>query len=238
MVKRYIYILYVGIVITAIAGSLYLSHTWKPEVFKQVIYEGTEIKLPQPRLDSEASVEEVIYRRRSIREYAQEALSLEDVSQLLWAAQGITESPGFRRTAPSAGGTYPLEVYLVAGKVAGLGEGVYHYNPEKHSITRIKSGDFREELQEGGLNQEWIGRAAVNLVFTAVYERTTQVYGERGVRYVHLEAGHAAQNVYLQAVSLDLGTVTVGAFDDKKVLEVLNATEDEVPLYIMPVGKQ
>jgi len=237
MIKRYLFVLYGIIVIIAIVGSLFLSYTWSPEVFKPVIYKGIEIELPEPRYDSGISIEEAILKRRSKREYSQEALSMEDVSQLLWAAQGITGPRGFGRAAPSAGGTYPLEIYVVTGRVEGLEAGVYHYNPKEHSITRIRTGDFREELQEAGLNQKWIGNAAIDLVFTAVYERTTHVYGDRGIRYVHLEAGHAAQNVYLQAVSLNLGAVVVGAFDDKKVIETINATGDETPLYIIPIGK-
>ncbi len=225
------------IVVAAVIGSLFLVYTWDPEVVKPVVYEGPEIKLPEPRYVSGTSVESAILTRRSEREYLGEALSLEDVSQLLWAAQGITGRFEFRRTAPSAGGTYPLEVYVVVGKVEGLGEGIYHYNPEEHSITQVRVGDFREKLQETGLDQKWIGDAAIDIVFTAVYERTTDRYGNRGIRYVHLEAGHAAQNVYLQAVSLNLGTVVVGAFDDGGVVEILNATQYETPLYIMPVGK-
>ena len=205
--------------------------------FYSLLGKGPEIKLPEPRYDSEFSIEEAILKRRSKREYSQEALSLKDVSQLLWAAQGITGPPGFGRAAPSAGGTYPLEIYVVAGRVEGLEAGIYQYNPEGDSITRIRTGDFRKELQEAGLNQEWIGNAAIDLVFTAVYERTTDKYGDRGIRYVHLEAGHAAQNVYLQAISLNLGTVVVGAFDDKRVIEILNATDDETPPYIIPIGK-
>ncbi len=238
MVKKYLVIIYGIIVLTAAVGSLYLSYTWKPEVIKPVIYQGYEIKLPGPRYYSDISVEEAILERRSWRDYLPEAISIGDLSQLLWAAQGITGPNRYMRSAPSAGGTYPLEVYVVAGRVEGLEAGVYHYNPGEHSITRIRTGDFREELQAAGLDQKWIGNGAVDLVFTAVYERTESRYGERGVRYAHLEAGHAAQNVYLQAVSLYLGTVAVGAFNDTGVIGVLNATPDETPLYIMPVGRK
>lgn len=223
-------------VITAVLGSIYLDLTWKQEVTMPVVYEGLEIKLPEPRYNSNVSIEEALLGRRSMRDYSQKALTVKEVSQLLWSAQGIT-SEGFMRTAPSAGGTYPLEVYVVAGRIDGLEPGVYHYNPDRHSLTRIREGDFRKELQEASLNQEWVGNAAADLVITAVYERTTSRYGERGIRYVHLEAGHAAQNIYLQAVSLSLYTVSVGAFDDEPVLGILNATQEETPLYIMPVGR-
>ncbi|MBN2013842.1 MAG: SagB/ThcOx family dehydrogenase [Candidatus Altiarchaeota archaeon] len=235
-IKKYLSLIYAGVIVAAILGSVYLSLTWKPTIAKPVIYKGPEIRLPEPMYSSDISVEEALIMRRSIRAYSQESLTLQDISQLLWAAQGIT-GQRFLRTAPSAGGTYPLEVYLVAGNVEGLAPGVYHYRPDGHLLTRIRGGDYRMELQEAALDQRWIGDAAVDLVITAVYDRTTDRYGERGTRYVHLEAGHAAQNIYLQATALGLGTVSVGAFDDDRVIEVLNATKEETPLYIMPIGR-
>jgi len=194
------------------------------------------INLPQPRLDSEVSIEETLLRRRSIRDYSPEALTIEEVSQLLWAAQGITDPRGFR-TAPSAGALYPLEVYLVVGKVRGLSPGVYHYEPKGHRIIKVIDGDLRKRLASAALGQAWVKEGAISLVFTAVYHRTTRKYGDRGIRYVHMEVGHAAQNVYLQAVALGLGTVVVGAFFDEEVKEMLLLPPEEQPLYVMPVGK-
>lgn len=193
------------------------------------------LSLPEPAKKGVMSVEEALAERRSRREYAREPLSLAELSQLLWAAQGTTGEGG--RTAPSAGATYPLEVYAVVGEVSGLPPGVYRYLPKEHSIGLVFLGDFRGSLYSASGSQKWVLDAPVSLVFTAVYGRTTRVYGERGIRYVHMEAGHAAQNVYLQAEALGLGTVAVGAFDDEGVRGLLNLSPGETPLYVMPVGK-
>ena len=195
------------------------------------------IKLPSPLVAGKTSVESALNKRRSVRQYKNLPISLTDLSQLLWAAQGISGSGG-RRTAPSAGALYPLEVYVVAGKVTGLPAGIYSYNPHKHELRRIAEGDARTELSKAALGQSPIKNAAAVLVLSALHERTTAKYGERGVRYVHMEAGHATQNVFLQAVSLDLGTVVIGAFQDEQVRAVLHLPEQEQPLCLMPVGKK
>ncbi|ASJ02671.1 nitroreductase [Thermococcus profundus] len=195
---------------------------------------GEEIALPKPRFKGEMIVEEAILRRRSMRDYLPEPLKLEELSQLLWAAQGIT-SPDGKRAAPSAGATYPFEVFVVAGNVEGLEPGIYKYNPQRHSLMFIKRGDYRDDLERAALDQDWVGNAAVDIVLVAFYGRATEVYGERGVRYVHMEAGHIGENIYLQATALGLGTVAVGAFDDERVSEILG-TEGR-PLYIFPVGR-
>jgi len=196
-----------------------------------------EIILPQPSKRSETSIEETLSERRSVREYKDEPLTLQEISQILWAAQGITAPLRGGRTAPSAGALYPLEVYLIARKVDGVEPGVYRYLPEGHKLNRVLEGDVSDSLCGAALRQASIREAPVNLVIGALYERTTRKYGERGIRYVHLEAGHAAQNIYLQVQSLGLGTVVIGAFDDEEVKEVLNLPEEEIPLYIIPVGK-
>lgn len=196
----------------------------------------TSISLPEPMYDSDTSVEKALLGRRSIRDYSQEALTLEQVGQLFWAAQGITDPSG-KRTAPSAGALYPLEVYAVIGNVTGVSPGVYRYRPESHTMVRVRDGDQREALCQVALNQEYVSRGAIDIVIAAIYARTTGKYGERGIKYVHMEAGHAAQNIYLQAVGLKLGTVTIGAFDDDGVKRVLGLPDNEEPLYIMPVGK-
>jgi SagB-type dehydrogenase family enzyme len=197
---------------------------------------GDTIILPEPRNSGGISVEEALLERRSIRNYKNEALTLAEISQLLWAAQGITH-PGGYRTAPSAGALYPLEVYVVAVNVEGLQAGIYKYRPQGHELKKVAEGDVRAELCAAALDQECIEDGAAVLVFAAVYERTTGKYGERGVRYVHMEVGHAAQNVYLQAVSQGLGTVVVGAFDDGGVEKLLQMQDDERALCIMPVGR-
>ncbi len=194
------------------------------------------IALPAPGYDGDISVEKALSERRSIRNYTGEALTLAQVSQLLWAAQGVTDVNGFR-AAPSAGALYPLELYAVVGNVAGLAPGVYRYRPEGHGLLKVFDGDRRKDLSRAALNQSWVNDGAVAIVITAVYERTKSRYGERGVRYVDMEAGHASQNIYLQAVALGLGTVAVGAFEDGEVKKVLGLPENEAPLYIMPVGK-
>jgi SagB-type dehydrogenase family enzyme len=195
------------------------------------------IQLVAPQHSSDTSVEEAFVNRRSVREYAREPLTLAEVSQLLWAAQGTTDRRGFR-TVPSAGALYPLEVYLVVGDVVGLAPGVYKYSARQHEVLKIAQEDRRAELAEAAVDQEWVEEAAVDLVVTAVYERTTAKYGERGIRYVHMEAGHAAQNLYLQAETLGLGMVVMGAFDDEKVKDIVDAPEEEQPLYVISVGRK
>ena len=196
----------------------------------------TEIDLPEPRYDSGVSLEETLLKRRSVRDYTGEALTLQEVSQLLWSAQGTTDPRGYR-TAPSAGATYPLETYLVVGDVENLTEGVYHYQSAEHRLVRVLDGDLRAQLAGAALGQGWVRNGAVNIIFTAIYERTTRRYGDRGIRYVHMEVGHAAQNVFLQAVALGLGTVVIGAFHDDQVSQILKLPKNEHPLYIMPVGR-
>jgi len=195
------------------------------------------VNLPEPQYDSDVSIEQSLLNRRSIRSYTGEPLTLREVSQLLWAAQGITDPRGFR-TAPSAGALYPLELYLVAGDVEDLTSGIYRYEPDGHQLARIIDGDKRAELADAALAQPWVKEGAISIVFAAVYERTTVKYGDRGIRYVHMEAGHAGQNLCLQATAMGLGVVTVGAFHDEQVSKLLNLPQDEKPLYIIPVGRK
>src|ERR1035437_1742166 len=194
------------------------------------------IKLPAPRLDSPTSIESALRRRRSVREFRQEALTLAEVSQLLWSAQGITDPEG-KRTAPSAGALYPLEVFLVAGVQDELPAGVYRYRPRGHDLIPVVQGDQRAKLAAAALEQDWLKDAPVTIAIAAVYERTARKYKQRAERYVHMEVGHAAQNVHLQAVALDLGTVVVGAFDDAEVKRVLTLAANEEPLCLMPLSK-
>jgi len=195
------------------------------------------IKLPEPRKTGRVSVEEAINSRRSRRSYKNEPISLNEISQLCWAAQGITEPIYKFRAAPSAGALYPLEIFLVVGN-SEIEAGIYHYSPSTHSLGLVKEGDYREDLCEASLGQSAVEEGALSIVITAIYERTMKKYGERGIRYVHMEAGHVAQNVYLQAEALGLGTVSIGAFYDDKVRDVLSLPEEHVPLYVMPVGRR
>ena len=198
----------------------------------------SEIKLPAPKLKGDMSVEEAISKRRSVRDYKSDAITLEQLSQLLWAGQGITAADFFR-AAPSAGASYPLELFVIAGNIKGLPAGVYHYNVKEHSLSLHMKGDIREKLSTtAAFNQKCILQAPAEIAICAVYERTMKTYGKRGERYVPIDTGHAAENIALQAVALGLATVMVGAFDDKKVSEILELGDEMKPMYIIPVGKQ
>jgi len=195
------------------------------------------IPLPAPLLKGEVSLEEAVSRRRSRRGFKATPLTLEQLSQVLWAAQGIT-SPGGLRAAPSAGALYALELYVAVGgrEAGGLAAGVYHYDPLSHALERTLEGDVRPTLARLAVGQTFIAEAPLALVITAEYERISQRYGDRAARYVHMEVGHAAQNVYLQAEALGLGTVVVGSFQDEAVSQALSLPAQHRPLYIMPVG--
>ncbi len=194
------------------------------------------IKLPEVITDGQMSLEKAMSLRRSIRTYSDEPLSLADLSQLLWSAQGITNERGFR-TAPSAGATFPLEMFVVVNRVEGLGKGIYHYLPFEHELALLRTDDVSEPLFRACLSQSMILDAGATLVFAAVYERTTARYGNRGERYVLNEIGHASQNVHLQAAALDLGTVVIGAYRDDEVEDILQLGDPYRVLYLMPVGK-
>jgi SagB-type dehydrogenase family enzyme len=188
-----------------------------------------EVTLPPPRTDGPVSLEACLTRRRSVRDYTDRDLTWEQIGQLLWAAQGLTADWG-GRTAPSAGALYPLEIYVVTR------QGVYHYVPREHRVDTLATGDQRGALQAVSLDQLAVGSAPAVFVVTAVYARTAGKYGDRAVRYVRLEAGHAAQNLLLQAVALDLGGVPIGAFDDAGIQRVLDLPANHEPLYVIPVG--
>jgi SagB-type dehydrogenase family enzyme len=186
--------------------------------------------LPPPVRSSGVALEEALSNRRSMREYADEPLTTAELGQLLWAAQGITNERGFR-TAPSAGALYPLEVYLLTA------EGVFHYEPQHHRLRLMSQDDARPALYQAALQQDPVRKASAVFVVAAVYARTVQKYGEeRSPRYVHMEAGHAAQNLLLQATALGLGSVPIGAFHDQQVQKALGLPADHQPLYLIPVG--
>jgi len=203
------------------------------------IMEKEIIKMPTPSYKGKMTVEEAINKRRSIRYYRREDLSLSEISQLLWACAGKRVDAVSRatRTFPSAGGLYPLEVYIVTKKMKDLEAGLYHYDWKEHALVPLKKGDLRAQLSDAALGQGAVLEAPVSIIITAIYQRTSRVYGQRGsIRYVHMDAGHAAENVYLQAGAIGLGTVAIGAFFDERVKEVLELKKEE-PLYILPVGK-
>lgn len=190
------------------------------------------VELPVPRLRGEMSVEEAINLRRSVRRYKDTPLTLEQVSQLLWAAYGM--NAWNKRTSPSAGACYPFEVYVAVSKVEGLKPGLYHYDGEAHALELVEEGDISRPLAKACLGQRHVETAPINIILIAHYERTTRRYGERGYRYVHIDSGHMGQNIYLQATALGLGTVAVGAFIDEEVKKLLKVPGE--PLYIFPVG--
>ena len=207
----------------------------------------TIIKLPSPQLKGKVSLEETILRRRAVRRYRREPLDLSQLSQILWSAQGITGTREFR-AAPSAGATYPLEIFVFVGKQGVIASeakqapeelqaGIYHYEADSHSLSLHKPADLRPDLARATLDQEFIIDAPVDIVICALYHRTSYRYGRRGERYVHIEVGHVGENIHLQAVALGLATVEVGAFHDEDVRKVLGVEEEIKPLYIMPLGK-
>jgi SagB-type dehydrogenase family enzyme len=196
----------------------------------QTVEFGDTVRLPAPREKGEISIEESLAKRRSVRSFTRQPLTIPEISQLLWAAQGITDTAWGLRTAPSAGALYPLEVFVV------LPAGVYHYDPRRHMLKRTVAEDMRKSLEGAALGQECIGDAPAVFVIAAVFERTAVKYGSRATRYVYLEAGHACQNLLLQATALGLGGVPVGAFYDDQVARLLQFDKDVKPLYLVPIG--
>jgi SagB-type dehydrogenase family enzyme len=195
------------------------------------------VSLPPPRATSEVCIERCLLERRSVRGYRPVPLTLSEVGQLLWAAQGIS-AEGYLRTAPSAGALYPLEIYLVAAKVDGIPPGVYHYRPDRHDLAMAKPGDLRRELAVAAFDQECVRDAPAIILFSAAPARTTRKYGERGLRYVLIEVGHAAENAWLQATALGLGAVTAGAFNEDHVKRIAQLPGAYEALYLMPVGRK
>lgn len=208
--------------------------------------EGAQLTyiLPSPKTDGTISVERALAKRRSQRKFVDKAISAEDLSQVLWAAYGITQPmpdwPALRgglRAAPSAGALYPFEIYVLVTKVNGIEAGVYKYISEEHKLVRTINKDLRSEFAAAALGQAHIKEAPVNILYSAIYSRMTGKYGNRGRdRYVCIDLGHSAQNIYMQAEALNLGTCAIGAFSDDKIAEILQLPEEEVPLYIMPLG--
>lgn len=198
----------------------------------------SSIALPSPQTEGGMSLFTALAQRRSVRGYSgTDSLSMEQLSQLVWAAQGKTGTRG-RRTAPSAGATYPLEVLCLIGRVSGAEPGLYRYDPVDHILaptTLSLTGVNATGIAEVCYGQSWLGNAAAVLILVADYPRTTDHYGTRGVRYVDMEAGHAGQNIYLMAEALGLATCAVGAFDEDAMTDLLGL-RGQTPVYIFPVG--
>jgi SagB-type dehydrogenase family enzyme len=194
------------------------------------------IALPEPDLKGRETLERAVARRRSIREFAPRSMTMGELGQLLWAAQGVSDPSGLR-TAPSAGALYPLELYAIVGASGDLEAGIYHYLPRRHGLELVAPGDFRAEFAAAALMQPWTAQASLVLIVAAAFARTTAKYGERGRRYVAIEAGHAVQNVYLQAVALGLGATEVGAFRDDAVASLVGLPSGEEPVTSVVVGR-
>ena len=189
-------------------------------------------------IQNEMSVREAVARRRTVRNFSPRILREDQLMGVFWAAQGITDSIRGLKAVPSAGALYPLEIYAFLGdrSVVGMGKGVYHYRPQQTDAVKVTEGDLRQELARACLSQMWMAQAPVSLVISAVYARTMKKYGDRGIRYADIEAGCAAQNVFLVGISLGLEAGIVGAFDDDKVRKLTGATQGTEPLLVMPVG--
>jgi SagB-type dehydrogenase family enzyme len=201
--------------------------------------EQTVVRLPKPVWQGGIGVGEALNERRSTRIFTGQGITISDVSLLLWASSGKTEdgATAATRTIPSAGGIYPIRIYLLVKEVESLQQGVYRYDYKDHTVTLVKPGDLSKALSRAAIGQAFVRIAPACIIISARPEWTRRVYGNRGtIRYVHMDAGHAAQNIYLVAASLALGTVEIGAFIDEKVKAVLDLEEDEVPLLILPVG--
>jgi SagB-type dehydrogenase family enzyme len=194
--------------------------------------------LPNAQTEGTVSLEKTIKVRRTIRSFTPQQLTLEQFSQLLWAAYGITEDRGYKRAAASGGACYPMDLYAMVGEegVKGMDTGIYHYEPMGHSVSLKIEGDLREEVARASLGQMWMATPPLNLVICAEYARITSRYGDRGVRYAMIEAGHMGQNIFLQAEALGLGAGIVGAFQDEAVIQVMGTPSSHEPLLIMPVG--
>ncbi len=222
-----------GTTATACGGSVEAEESRResmmPETTEPRTVPRQEQALPEPRRAGEVSLEEVLELRRSVRAFVDTPLTEAEIGQLLWAAQGVTDDAG-HRTTPSAGALYPLEIYVATSN------GLFRYNPARHGLALHAPGDRRPHMQAAGLYQDAIGDAPAIFVIAAVYQRTEVKYGARAPRYVHMEAGHAGQNILLEAVALGLAAVPMGAFDDALLSEALALPEDQRPLYLIPVG--
>lgn len=227
-----------GLFVSIGSNAFFFTGNANARKVNENIQEGKRMKLPKPKTNGEVSLETAIKRRRTVRSFASRPLSMEQCSQLFWAAQGITENNGFKRAAPSGGALYPMDIYAVVGEncVNGMKSGAYHYDPKGHAVSLISAGDLRNKVAGAALSQVWMATAPLNILITAEYYRITGKYGKRGVRYAIIEAGHIGQNILLQSEAMGLGAGIVGAFKDEKIRQVVNILPNHEPLLILPVG--
>lgn len=232
------------IILIILLGILFVYLIWPEASVKSGTVSSRTVigtfSLPTPQISTNVSVENAIQNRHSIRQYTNESLSLQDVSQLLWASQGITDTTRKFRAAPSAGHTYPLEVYIMVGKggVNGIDEGLYHYDPQNHRLEKILNRDLRADFSKAAHGQQWVNDAPVNIIITGVYSKMINKYKDEklSTRFVDMEAGHVGENIYLEVEARNLATVAIGSFYEDQVIELLRLPANETPLYIYPVG--
>ena len=229
------HVLLLALILFFVSGMFLLQSTTKDGSQDAMAQEKetktVTIQLPEPKYDGEVSVEKALLERRSIREYKDDSLTLSEISQILWAAQGITDPKTGHRTAPSARAMYLINVYLLPGKVIGLPMGLYRYQPQGHELIKITDGDMKSKLFDAA-GQQPIKNAPAAMVITGLNDKT------KNPNWFYLEAGHAAQNVYLEGVSMNIGTVVMGGFKEDVVKKALNLPADETVIYIMPLGKK
>jgi SagB-type dehydrogenase family enzyme len=228
-------VLAVMLIVLALSVSATLAGSEQVNKEERDMPTSETVSLPVPSRDGNVSLERALANRRTMRAFAGEPLSLADISQLLWAMQGVTDANG-GRTAPSAGALYPLEIYLAVGRAQGLDPGLYHYVPATHQLSTVAAGDVRDELAAAALGQQWLAHAATVFAIAAVEARTTGKYGARGTRFVDIEVGHAAQNALLQAAALGINASVVGAFDDDRIATALRLPAAVDPRYLLAVG--
>jgi SagB-type dehydrogenase family enzyme len=196
------------------------------------------IKLPEPYIDSKVSLEKTLWERRSQRTYKAFPLDIKEISQLLWAGQGITDYEHGKRTAPSANAKYPLDLYLVVFYADGLDKGIYEYLPEKHGLKKVFEDTKRDDIIKACNFQGAVSQSSVTIIIAGTYTRMSDKYNESDIRFTYAEVGHTSQNIFLQATALGLGTVVIGGFKQDELSKVLQFPVDTKALYVMPVGKK
>lgn len=221
-------------------GGHYLDWEHVPERYKSYPESTPRTKLPEPRFSKDANFWETVLKRRSVRKFDPDlALPLEILSALLWATQGVTAEAGdfHFRTVPSAGGLFPIETYLAVRSVEGLEQGIYHFRPYEFDLERIQSGDFAKAMARAALGQDMVAHAHATFVWTAILQRSKWKYRERAYRYIYLDAGHIAQNLYLAGTASGLGICGIGALYDDAVNSLIGVDgTDETVVYMATVG--
>ena len=211
----------------------------KPDIYKQ-FPDSKKIKLPKPKAIIKATLDYCLKNRKSIRDFTDEPISLEELSYLLWASTGIQRKEhGYEfRTAPSAGALYPIETYVVINNVKDLKNGVYHYSIKDYTIEEMRLGDFGKKTANGALGQGMCARASAVFIWTSVFQRSKWKYGQRAYRYIYLDAGHIAENLALASTGLGLGSCQIGALFDEEINEIIDVDgKDESIIYMSVVGK-